>query len=76
MIQRSRDLEVVASQLELHWIGALAGWIAGAFDRSAWLARVEYGFAIVLESVVVDAERAKLRRKTLSIEKKLSSHSA
>ena len=71
-IQSGRSLEVVASQLEVHWIGALAGWIAGAFDKTAWLCRVQYGTALVLTNVATDAERPRLRRRTLAIEKRLS----
>ena len=71
-IESGRSLEVIASQLETHWIGTLSGWTAGGFSKTEWIARTRYGIALVLTSVTPPSEQLQLRKRTLEMEKKLS----
>ncbi len=71
-LQCGRHLEVVASQLEVHWIGSLAAWVGGAFDKPTWIDRVRYGTALVLTDIVIEKERGGLERRIAAIEKRLA----
>ena len=71
-LQPGRDLRVVATQLEVDWLGALNLWVARAYEREAWLDRVEYGIAVMLSGLVVDELQPKLKRRIARLEKRIA----
>ena len=61
-LRRGRDLDVIAHQLEVNWLGSLVLWIIGRVDGDGWKLQSEYGTALTLASVVAAEELDRLGR--------------
>ena len=71
-LQKGRNLDVIANQLETNWIGSLMLWIGGAIDGSGWKLQAEYGTAVTLLSVASDAAVPWLHDRVLQLEAQLA----
>jgi AcrR family transcriptional regulator len=71
-LRRGRDLDVIANQLEVNWLGSLVLWIIGRVDGDGWKLQSEYGTALTLASVVAAEEWDRLGARITRLERRLA----
>jgi AcrR family transcriptional regulator len=71
-LRRGRDLDVIANQLEVNWLGSLVLWIIGRVDGDGWKLQSEYGTALTLAGVVAAEELDRLGGRITRLERRLA----
>ena len=71
-LRRGRDLDVIANQLEVNWLGSLVLWIIGRVDGDGWKLQSEYGTALTLASAVAAEELDRLGARITRLERRLA----
>jgi AcrR family transcriptional regulator len=71
-LRRGRDLDVIANQLEVSWLGSLVLWIIGRVDGDGWKLHSEYATALTLASVVAAEELERLGGRITRLERRLA----
>lgn len=71
-VPSARSIEILATQLELNWLGTLLAWVAGTLDAQHWLWRVEYSTGLLIYNAACRDQRPRIERRVRAVERKLS----